>query len=482
MNSLTDQQLLRDYAGRRSEAAFAEIVRRHVDLVYAAALRMVRDAHLAEDVTQGTFVALARSAHQLVNHSVLSGWLHRTARNLAANVVRSDVRRRTREQEVAAMNELLTTGSEATWEEIAPHLDAALGELNEADRDAVLLRYFEKKSAVEMAGILGISDDAAQKRVSRAVERLRQFFSKRNVAIGASGLAVLISANAVQSAPMGLAAAISAAVVLAGTTVSSTTAIATTKVIAMTALQKTIIGSALVAAIGTGVYEAREAASARAEAQTVQQQRTLLTEQVSQSQRERNDAINRLAASLAENERLQSDQNESELLKLRAEATRLRTFEEENNSLKMKISQLEGRWRNVTNAPQYSMPYFPRGKWQIYGAGDPLEILLAAASAATDGDEIKLSEVISNTNNLSLFSKQRWDNVKGIQHVNTAFINNNGKETAVVDTIILKQVNTGEQIDPNQPSALTELEQSFPEMHRWYFSKTEGGWKITGGD
>src|ERR1017187_3492345 len=214
VNSLTDQQLLSDYAGQRTETAFSELVRRHVDFVYSAAVRMVRDAHLAEDVTQGVFVALAQNARQLTDRPVLSGWLHRTAQNLAANSVRADVRRRVREQEAAAMNELLSAEPDASWEDIAPQLDAALGELAEPDRDALLLRYFERKSAQEMAQILGISDEAAQKRVNRAVERLREVFSKRNVAVGASGLVVLISANAVESAPAGLAAAITTATAL----------------------------------------------------------------------------------------------------------------------------------------------------------------------------------------------------------------------------------------------------------------------------
>ena len=125
------------------------------------------------------------------------------------------------------MNEILSAEPDASWKQIAPHLDAALDELPEADRDAVLLRYFEKKSAQEIAEQLGISAEAAQKRVSRAVEKLREQFSKRKIAVGATGLSLLLAANAVQSAPIGLAVAISSAA-LAGTTLSTSTAIATT--------------------------------------------------------------------------------------------------------------------------------------------------------------------------------------------------------------------------------------------------------------
>ena len=127
MNDQTDSQLLRAFAERDSQAAFTELVRRHVDLVYSAARRMVCDSHLAEDVTQGTFIALAKNAAQLTTRPVLSGWLHRTTQNIAAQAVRTDVRRRAREQEAAAMNELLATESDANWENIAPHLDAGLG-------------------------------------------------------------------------------------------------------------------------------------------------------------------------------------------------------------------------------------------------------------------------------------------------------------------------------------------------------------------
>ena len=146
MNSLTNQQLLRDYSERRSETAFAELVRRHVDFVYSAALRMVRDANLAEDVTQGVFVAFAQNARQLTDRAVLSGWLHRTTQNLAANAVRTEVRRRRREQEAVSMNETVSSESSSVWTHIAPHLDDDLTALNDTDRDALLMRYFENKS------------------------------------------------------------------------------------------------------------------------------------------------------------------------------------------------------------------------------------------------------------------------------------------------------------------------------------------------
>src|SRR5204862_828662 len=137
---------------------------------------------------------------------------------------------------------------------IAPHLDAALGELSEPDRDAVLLRYFEKKSAQEMAERLGISDEAAQKRVSRAVERLREFFAKRGLTVGASGLVVVISANAVQAVPVGLAVAVSTAAALAGTTIAATATAIATKAVAMTTLQKTIVTATVAILAGAGIY------------------------------------------------------------------------------------------------------------------------------------------------------------------------------------------------------------------------------------
>jgi RNA polymerase sigma factor (sigma-70 family) len=323
VNRLTDQQLLHDYAERQAEPAFAELVRRHVDLVYSAALRMVRDPHSAEDVTQSVFAALAKNAGPLAGRPVLSGWLHRTAQNLAANIVRSDVRRRAREQEAAAMNELLAAGSDATWEHIEPELDAVLGELSEPDRDALLLRYFERKSAREMAETLGTSEDAAQKRVTRAVERSRELFARRGVAVSAGSLIAVISANAVQAAPAGLALTISAATVLAGTalftTTTATTAVTAAKAIAMTTLQKTLVTATVAILAGVGIYEARQAAGLRNQVQTLHQDQLALMEQM-EHLKDENAALSNSAAQTRQSANVSQAQSR-ELLRLRGNAS-----------------------------------------------------------------------------------------------------------------------------------------------------------------
>lgn len=246
MNHLSDQALLREYAVNRSEAAFRELVTRHLDLVHSTALRTVRDTHLAEDVTQGVFLALAKQSDELIRHAVLAGWLHRTTRNLAANAVRSAVRRRDNEQKAAIMKEMDASSPEPQWEEISGHVDEAIAELNEADRDAVLLRYFERKSAREIGEILGASEEAAQKRITRAIEKLRDFLSKRGIVTGTSALALTLSANAVQAAPAGMAAAITTNVIVSAPPAA---ALLTTNAIVMTTVQKTLLTIAVSTAV-----------------------------------------------------------------------------------------------------------------------------------------------------------------------------------------------------------------------------------------
>src|ERR1041385_7522724 len=210
-----DLELLKDYTRKNSQDAFTEIVRRHVDLVYSAALRQVRSPQLAEEVSQSVFTDLARDAGKLKAGTILTAWLYQVTRHTAIDVVRRESRRQLREKiamEVADMN---ATAND--WTHIEPLLDEAMDALDETDRAAILLRYFENKTLREVGEVLGTNDDAAQKRVSRAVEQLREFFTKRGTTVGASGLVVVISANAVQAAPVGFAVTISAAA-LAGTT------------------------------------------------------------------------------------------------------------------------------------------------------------------------------------------------------------------------------------------------------------------------
>jgi RNA polymerase sigma factor (sigma-70 family) len=325
MHEPSDVQLLRDYAEGGYEAAFRELVTRHTDLVYSAALRQVNSPDLAGDIAQGVFTDLARKARQVAEqmpggHS-LAGWLHRSTRYAALNHWR-DTRRRLANERQAMEQLLINSESAPDWERIRPMLDEALDSLGDEDREALLLRYFKNQDFRAVGLALGISDDTAQKRVSRAMERLREFFSKRNVAVGASGLVVLIATNAVQAAPVGLAAAISAAAVVSGTAVSTSTAIAVTKIIAMTTLQKTLITAALAMVAGAGIYEAHQAWQLREQNQALRQQQAPLADQRQQLRRERDDATDRLAALTDELARVKK--NPSEVLKLRGEVGALR--------------------------------------------------------------------------------------------------------------------------------------------------------------
>src|ERR1041385_187738 len=191
----TDMELLARYTRQHAEDAFAEIVRRHLGLVYSAALRQVRSPQLAEEVSQSAFVKLAGEARRLKPNTILSAWLYRVTRREAIDVVRREASRQLREQIATEMNAMKATA--AAWPHIEPLLDEAMHALDDTDRTAVLLRYFENKSLREVGATLGTSDDAAQKRVSRAVERLREFFAKRGITVGASGLVVVITHHAV---------------------------------------------------------------------------------------------------------------------------------------------------------------------------------------------------------------------------------------------------------------------------------------------
>jgi RNA polymerase sigma factor (sigma-70 family) len=322
--SESDLHLLTRYSSQRAEDAFTEIVRRHVDLVHSAALRQVRSPELAEEVAQSVFIELARRAGHLPSDTVVGAWLYNQTRRRAIDVVRREAGRRLREQTAQELQAMNATAED--WTHVEPLLDEAMDALEETDRVAVLLRYFQNKPLRQVGETMGVTDDAAQKRVSRAVERLREFFVKHGINVGASGLVIIISANAVQAAPAALVITISNAAICAGATFATagTAAATTTKAITMTTLQKTFVAATLAATIGAGIYEAGEASALRARIEVLRQQQVPLAEQNQQLQRKHDDAATRLAQLETENGQLKAAQTPAELLRLRGEVTQLK--------------------------------------------------------------------------------------------------------------------------------------------------------------
>ncbi len=321
-----DLDLLGLFTREQSQDAFTALVNRHLDLVYSAALRQVRSRELAEEVCQTVFTNLAQKASTLKPGTVLSAWLYHVTRLAAIDLVRREARRQAREQIAFQMSELHQDCAE--WTQIEPLLDEAMHTLDESDRTAIILRFFENKSLREVGEAIGINEDAAQKRVSRALERLREFCSKRQVSVGTSALAALLSTQAIQAAPAGLSMAVvtgSITAVAASACLSTPAIMAASKAIVMTTLQKVVIGTVVSGAVLTGVYQTKQAADLRHEVQELRiahEQHAGLSNQVQQLQSERDKATNAVAALLAENSTLKK--NPGEVLKLRGEVGRLR--------------------------------------------------------------------------------------------------------------------------------------------------------------
>jgi RNA polymerase sigma factor (sigma-70 family) len=340
MQSKSDAQLLREYAESGSESAFTELVTRHTDLVYSAALRQVPSSDQACDVAQNVFSSLARGARTLAGSlnpdASLAGWLCRCTRNQALNLRRDDFRRHSRERQ--AMEHLHPSPETAPdWDRFRPILDEALSGLNEADYDALVLRFFKNQDLRSVGLALGVSDDTAQKRVSRALEKLRGSLAHHGITTTGAALAMAVSAHAVQAAPAGMAVTISSAAMLTGTSLAATTTATVTKAIAMTTLQKALITSTIVAAVGTEIFQMHRASEMREQLQTLWQQQAPLNEQVRDLRRQRDDATNRLA--LFETEMAGIKSNVAGQLKLRGEVTRFQKDSQELAQLKAKVSR-----------------------------------------------------------------------------------------------------------------------------------------------
>ncbi|HEX3728382.1 MAG TPA: sigma-70 family RNA polymerase sigma factor, partial [Opitutaceae bacterium] len=280
VTDMDDFDLLHRFSTEGSQDAFRQLVERHLGMVYASARRQVRSPDLAQEVAQSAFLELAREAGRLQRGRPLGPWLYVVTHRKALDVLRRESRQRQRDQiaaEVAAINQ-----ASADWVRVEPLLDQAINELAEPDRQAVILRYFEDRSLREVGGALGVSDDAAQKRISRALERLRELLGRRGIAATTAGLATEITAHAAVSVPTDLAASISsvAAAAAAGTAVTSTSAIA------MTLIQKSLIATLLFgAAAGVVLYQHQTIADQERAIGTLQSQIDDLRHQAHQSAR-----------------------------------------------------------------------------------------------------------------------------------------------------------------------------------------------------
>ncbi|HEY2082615.1 MAG TPA: sigma-70 family RNA polymerase sigma factor, partial [Verrucomicrobiae bacterium] len=254
MDQTEDSALLRRYVQGQSDDAFATLVARHINLVYSVALRHVGSPENAEEITQAVFIILAKKAVGLRHDKALSSWLFQTTRLTAANFIRSESRRQNREQE-AHMQSILDGPEDVVWPKLAPLLDSAVANLREKDRQAILLRFYQGKNLRDVGAALGASEDAAEKRVSRALERLREFFSKRGVDSTAAMISGALSMHCVQTAPAAIAKSAAVAAIAKGGLASGpilTLVKGTLKVMAWTKIKTSIaVGATVLLAAGT---------------------------------------------------------------------------------------------------------------------------------------------------------------------------------------------------------------------------------------
>ena len=246
------QELLARFVNNGSESAFRELVTSYFDLVYSTAARLVDgDAHRAKDVAQMVFSDLARMASKLSSNTMLGGWLHRHTCFVARTTMRGERRRQARERQAAEMNALEHEG-ESVVAQVAPILDEAINELGADDRDAILLRFFERRNLRSVGEALGMSENAAQKRVARALQELGTLLQRRGVTLSGAALASGLAAGAVKAAPVGLALSVAGAV-LANVSTNAGLGVTSVKLAAMAKLKIGIVAAVIVVMVGLTV-------------------------------------------------------------------------------------------------------------------------------------------------------------------------------------------------------------------------------------
>jgi RNA polymerase sigma factor (sigma-70 family) len=360
-----DAKWLSDYVEHRSEEAFRKLVEHYLTLVYSAALRRLGgDAHLAKDVAQQVFSDLARKAGRISREAPLGGWLHRHTCFVAASVLRAERRRKLRENQ-ALLTTMNQSQRESKWDDIAHLLDAAIDRLGTADRTAIVLRFLERRDLRSIGASLGISEDAAQKRVARALEKLRVILGRGGVSLCAAALGTTLATQTGSAVPLGLAAAISTTALGTTTTAASTL----TTLMIMTKL-KLALAAVVVAGVSTIIIVQQQGnAGLRAQVQALRQQL-----QDTQEARDQSQATTQRTLDEEEQQRLKDLQ--AELMRLRSQASAFRQREEELAQTRAELRRLlsagavpGGGQRAVPSSP--AEPLKAAADWNNAGLATP---------------------------------------------------------------------------------------------------------------
>jgi RNA polymerase sigma factor (sigma-70 family) len=320
-----DSELLRRYSEERSESAFAEFVERHVGLVYSTALRKAHgDTHCAKDISQAVFSTVAQKARSLRTCRALGGWLYTTTLYVAAKTFRGERRRRIREQEASAMQKM-ETNEESSWAQIEPILDDSMRQLNEADREALVLRYFQHFELKSVGDSLGISEEAARKRVQRALAKLRDVLVKRGVVTSEGGLALVLASMLTLSVPTGLAAFLAQTALATATTMGGTALFF--HIMTATKTKSLCAAAAVLLSGGSAMYLHHQN-------RNLQRQISNLQQELGRAENELNSATTRLSALPGDKELAMLRADHLEAIRLRGLATKLqRQLKSQTNAI-----------------------------------------------------------------------------------------------------------------------------------------------------
>ena len=202
MNS--DTLLLEKYARSRDVEAFAALAHRYAGMVYGTSLRVLRNSHDAEEIAQECFLTLARKPDTV--RSSLGGWLHRMALNKAKNLLKSEQRRKHRER--SAAREEVRPKTEPSWDDIAPLVDQAIGDLPDELREPVIAHFLQKQTHAEIAKSLNVSRSTITRRIQEGVEALRVRFGDSGVTLSAVILSGILYEKSACAVPASLTATI----------------------------------------------------------------------------------------------------------------------------------------------------------------------------------------------------------------------------------------------------------------------------------